>query len=339
MASGVAIPTFHVLPGRVVHDRLAAGRAEVMAAVREAYLAHGAGRSVNPDSLFLRFPGRPDARIIALPAHLDGEDGATGIKWISSFPGNVQHGLPRASGVLILNDLATGYPYVCLDAAPINAARTAASAALAAAALARHRGKKARLGVVGAGVIARAIVDYLLADGWQFDGAMVFDLVPRFAFAFAERLEPRMPIRTCGALSTLLSHSDLIVFATTAATPHVRDEADLKHKPLILHISLRDLHPGIIMNSANYVDDVEHCLKAQTSLHLTEQEVGHRKFIAGTIDQLLRGEAIIPGDHTLIFSPFGMGILDIAVGHYVASHALASGQGIAIPDFTCGGQG
>ena len=72
--------------------------------IREAYLSHGPQLTVNPLSSFLRFPDKPLCRIIALPAFINDSDRKTGIKWISSFPGNKQHGLARASAVLILND-------------------------------------------------------------------------------------------------------------------------------------------------------------------------------------------------------------------------------------------
>ena len=72
--------------------------------VRRAYLLHGEGRTVNPSSAFLRFPEKPDSRIITKPAYLGGEFDVAGMKWLSSFTGNRARGLPRASAVLILND-------------------------------------------------------------------------------------------------------------------------------------------------------------------------------------------------------------------------------------------
>jgi hypothetical protein len=63
---------------------------------RTAYRLHDSGSTLNPDSYFLRYPANPDARIIALPAHIGGEVQKSGIKWISSFPGKPGHQLsPR----------------------------------------------------------------------------------------------------------------------------------------------------------------------------------------------------------------------------------------------------
>jgi ornithine cyclodeaminase len=101
-------PAFAVIPGSQV-DRVLAGREkQLVELVTTAYRLHGAGETVNPPSYFLRFPERPDSRIIALPASIGGDIRVDGLKWISSFPANVTSGLPRASAVLILNDPATG---------------------------------------------------------------------------------------------------------------------------------------------------------------------------------------------------------------------------------------
>jgi ornithine cyclodeaminase len=100
--------------------------------VRAVYVQAAGGGIVNPPSLFLRpEAGRPE-RFIALPAAVTEPDPAVGIKWIGSFPGNLDGGLPRASAVIVLNDPETGFPIACLEGAVISATRTALSAVVAA---------------------------------------------------------------------------------------------------------------------------------------------------------------------------------------------------------------
>src|SRR5437867_1983816 len=99
-----------IINGKAVFDIVRAHRSECIRIVREAYLAHADGQSVNPDSYFLKFPDKPDCRIIALPAYLGNNFGVAGLKWIASYPANIQRGFPRASAVLVLNNYETGYP-------------------------------------------------------------------------------------------------------------------------------------------------------------------------------------------------------------------------------------
>jgi ornithine cyclodeaminase/alanine dehydrogenase-like protein (mu-crystallin family) len=89
----------------------------------------------------------------------------------------------------------------------------------------------------------------------------------------------------------------------------------------------------VILASQNFVDDVDHCLKAGTSLHLAEIETGRRDFVAGTLVDVL--EKRIEPDFTRprIFSPFGLGILDLAVGQFVLEEARSSGSAIEVPEF------
>src|SRR5208282_3912603 len=128
----VTVPPFAVIPGAQVQHALQGREQRITELVESTYRLHSAGDSVNPPSYFLRFPDRPSARIIALPASIGGPLRVDGLKWISSFPENVAAGLPRASAVLILNDHDTGYPFACLESSIISATRTAALAASAA---------------------------------------------------------------------------------------------------------------------------------------------------------------------------------------------------------------
>jgi len=114
-----------IINGKTVFDIIRGHREECIEIVRDAYLAHADGQCVNPDSYFLKFPDKPDCRIIALPAYLGNNFDVAGLKWIASYPANIQRGFPRASAVLVLNSYETGYPFAILESSIISAARTA----------------------------------------------------------------------------------------------------------------------------------------------------------------------------------------------------------------------
>ena len=101
----------------------------------------------------------------------------------------------------------------------------------------------------------------------------------------------------------------------------------------MLHVSLRDLAPEIVLAATNIVDDVEHCLKANTSPHLAEQRSGNRDFVTGTLPDVLAGRVTLPADRPVVFSPFGLGVLDLAVGRYVYDEVARSGELRVVDDF------
>lgn len=327
-------PTFYVIPGSTVNNVINENKKQIFAAVETAYRLQASGDAVNPDSYFLRYPDNPSARIIALPAHLGGAVQKSGIKWISSFPANRAHNLARASAVLILNDATTGYPIACMEAATISATRTAASAALAA----EHLSPQAfdgTLCVVGTGVIARTTIEWLLFQNWKFRGIKLYDLDRSEAEHLSKWLrdEHDLNAEIEGSLKDAVRDSSLILFTTTASEPYVADETLFEHAPTILHLSLRDICTNVILASQNIVDDVEHCLKANTSLHLTEMKTGNRDFIAGTLVDVLDGRVKPDLEKPRIFSPFGLGVLDIGVGNFVLDSAIASDTAVSFPDF------
>ena len=336
MSVAMSTPAFAVIPGAQVQQALEGRAAEIVDLVAATYRLHSAGDSVNPPSYFLRFPDRPSSRIIALPASIGGAVGVDGLKWISSFPENVSAGIPRASAVLILNDTDSGYPFACLEASIISATRTAASAALAADWLSRGRGRPNRVGFFGAGLIARYIHTFLAGTGWSFDEIGVHDLSADSATGFRGYLEQSGFVGRITMHDTaeqLIRSSDLVVFATAAHLPHASDLAWFDHNPLVLHVSLRDLAPDIVLASTNVVDDIEHCLKADTSPHLAEQVTGDRDFLLGTLNDVMTGRVMVPAGRPLVFSPFGLGVLDLAVGKYVFDQLARSGELHVIDDF------
>lgn len=325
-----------IINGKTVSDVIHGHRDECIGIVRDAYLAHADGRSVNPDSYFLRFPEKPDCRIIALPAYLGNGFDVAGLKWIASYPANIQRGFPRASAVLVLNNYDTGYPFAILESSIISAARTAASAVLAAYWLNGRSRRAHSLGIVGTGFIARYVYDFLMDTGWTIEEVRLFDVSPLESEKFkntAIRLERHRMVTVVPDVTQLVKACDLILFTTVASKPHIADCTLFEHNPLVLHISLRDLAPEILLNSQNVVDDVEHVMKANTSPHLAEMKAGNRSFVTGTLADVMTGRRSLDRHQTIIFSPFGLGILDLAVGKWVFDQAVAAGLDMRLPDF------
>lgn len=309
---------------------------EVIEVIREAYKLHASGDSLLPHSLFLSLPQAQDARIIALPAYLGGQFDTAGLKWIASFPVNVENGLDRASAVLILNSMDTGRPKAILEGSIISAGRTAASAALAARELRSEPYET--IGMIGCGVINLNIARFLTRTCPEIRNVIVYDLELARARAYKEECETlldKVCVRIAGQKDEIYKHCNLISFATAAGKPHVDDLSLCAPGTVILHISLRDLSPEVILAADNVVDDVDHVCRAQTSIHLAEQLTGHRNFIRCTLGDILtqKAEARPDKSRPVIFSPFGLGILDVALGEYVFQHAMSKGTGEIIRSF------
>ena len=325
-----------ILKAEEVRSILAGKELEIIQTVCEAYESHTRAESSLPHSVFLRFPNNERNRIIALPAYLGGQTNACGVKWVSSFPLNIEQGLDRASAVIVLNSVQTGRPEALLEGSIISAKRTAASAAVAAQYLHRER-QTNKAGFAGCGLINFEIVRFLVAVFPNLKELFIYDLDPARASRFKEMCErtfAEINVERAANIDSLFRSCSLVSFATTANVPHVTDAAELSPDHTILHISLRDLSPELILACDNIVDDVDHVLRAQTSVHLAEQLTGRRDFIRCTLGEIISGAAPArTGNLAAVFSPFGLGILDVALAQTVRDIGLRQGKGTLIRSF------
>ncbi len=327
-----------ILKGNEVISLLKGREKEIMQVVGEAYKVHEQGESALPHSSFLRFPDNNLNRIIALPAFLGGPFNVAGIKWVASFPGNLQQGIDRASATLVLNSVATGRPEVFMDASIINGKRTAASAALAARYLHADQNLTA-VGLLGCGFINFEIARFLMATFPQLKRLVLYDIDTSRADFFKDKIHRQFEqieeVSIAKDIPAMLSETELVSLATTVGTPYLADISPLSKGSTILNISLRDITPEIILQCDNVVDDVDHICRAQTSPHLAEQQVGNRDFIRCSLASILLGEepARKNGTDISIFSPFGLGILDIALAQLVSNFAKESETGVRVPSF------
>ena len=309
---------------------------QVLEAVQNAYETHSRGASSLPHSSFLRFPDSDKDRIICLPAYLGDDYQLAGVKWIASMPDNVARGMERASAVIILNDRVTGRPGAVVEGSIISKQRTAASAALASTVLAPR--EPGAIGFVGCGPINTAVAQFLTTVWPTSSRLMAFDLDPARAEVFGEALRAQRPgadFRVGASLEEVLSECPMVAFATTAITPYVDDLDACPAGATILHISLRDLKAGAIVSNHNIVDDLDHVNRAATSIHLAAEQEGHTDFVHSSLGDILLGNANLPerDGRKVIFSPFGLGVLDLAVAGLVQNTLAEEGGGTLVKSF------
>jgi alanine dehydrogenase len=128
--------------------------------VRDAFVAYARGEWSMPSKVYVHAYPAGDFR--AMPA-LGG--GYALLKWVTSFPGNPERGLPTVTGVVLLSDASNGMPVAVLDAGAVTALRTGAAAVLAAETLGREDAASAA--VIGAGVNGSAAARTFVARGRQ----------------------------------------------------------------------------------------------------------------------------------------------------------------------------
>jgi ornithine cyclodeaminase/alanine dehydrogenase-like protein (mu-crystallin family) len=150
--------------------------------IEEAFQEKGAGRVEMPPK-----PGihtQPDAFIHAMPAYIPAMQSA-GIKWVSGYPENQKRDLPYISGLLILNDVETGFPSAVMDCTWITAYRTAAATALSARYLARPESEVA--GILACGVQGRTNLEALAAI-FPIRRVYAYDIVPEVRDRYAAEM-------------------------------------------------------------------------------------------------------------------------------------------------------
>ncbi len=171
-----------------------------------------------PAKLYLESPPHGDFR--AMPAL---GDGLALLKWVTSFPGNPERGLPTVTGVICLSDAENGEPLLLLDARSVTALRTGAVAAVAAQALAREGART--VGIIGCGLHGAWAARCLAAAG--FGPGTCFDPRDEAARTLSAELdwEP-------GSRDSALSN-DIVCCVTPGAEPVLTAD---------------DLRPGLHLN-------------------------------------------------------------------------------------------
>jgi alanine dehydrogenase len=271
--------------------------------VRDGLLRFHAGDWKMPPKVYLQSPPFGDFR--AMPAL---GDGLASLKWVTSFPGNREHGRPTVTGIICLSDAENGEPLMLLDARSVTALRTGAVAAVAAQTLARQNART--VGIIGCGLHGTWAARCLAAAG--FGPGVCFDPRSEAAHALSAELDWDSGSRE------LALRSDIVCCVTPGAE---------------IVVGTNDLSPGRHLNmlGADGPGKAEAAIEAvvQCQLFCDEwEQASHGGELTGAVkaglitrEQVTELGAVLAGDAggrtdagaVTMFDSTGLAIQDLAV--------------------------
>lgn len=206
-------------------------------------MSHGAMIDFPKEPQFENMPADgPDRRFMAMPAYLGGRFGTTGVKWYGSNLANREKDLPRSIHLFNLNDTDTGAPFAVMSGNLLSAYRTGAIPGVAVKHLAREDSRV--LGIVGPGVIGRAVTEATLVLRPGIDRIVVKGVDEADVQRYADYIQPRLPqiqsIEAAESIEEVARESDIMTVTVTTdasgseAFPYINHEW-LKPGALLLH--------------------------------------------------------------------------------------------------------
>ncbi|MBQ4862222.1 hypothetical protein J8L98_11040 [Pseudoalteromonas sp. MMG013] len=281
-----------------------------------------------PIKPYVTFENSPN-RIIAMPAHLGGEVDLAGIKWIASFPGNLELGIPRAQSVTILNDTKTGVPKSIINSSLVSAMRTAAVTGLVIREYfeAKPHRQQWDISILGFGVIAQhhlAMISALFAD--KVSSIRIYDPRGVDIASVPQNLASR--VNAVSSWEEAFADADMIITATTSAKGYMHGKA--KPGSLHLNVSLRD-YDAQFRGQVNcmLVDKWEEICRQNTDVEYMYKAGLLNKEETTSLAELVCSKVFstINDDDVVMLNPMGMAVFDIATGYYVCEASKQQGIG------------
>ncbi|SDW04207.1 ornithine cyclodeaminase [Marininema mesophilum] len=289
------------------------------------YIQEGAYHQ--PIKPYLQFPN-PSNRIIAMPAYVGADVNMAGIKWIASFPKNIDQGMQRAHSLTILNDANNGCPIAMFNTAIISGIRTASVTGLMIQEALKDRHlQDLKVGLLGFGPIGQLhlqMLTALFAD--SITEVHLYDVREIDRTAIPEQIATRTHI--VDKWEDAYEGADLFITCTVSASGYIDKKP--KKGALLLNVSLRDFKPVMLdYDLAVVVDSWEEVCRANTDIEVMAKERGLQKEETFSMTDVVCKGVLqeIPDNKTLYFNPMGMASFDIAIAAYYYRQAGEKGVG------------
>lgn len=272
-----------------------------------------------PIKPYLRYRNKRN-RIIAMPGFVGGDTELAGIKWIASFPENVDKGIKRAHSVTILNDADTGQPVSIINTPLLSGIRTAGVSGLVLQLwLEKNLRPGMKVGMTGLGPIGQLHADMIFSMLKEnIEALYVYDIRPFDKEVIAPAYTDKITV--CNSWQEAFDNADIFITCTVSDKPYINHIP--KKGSLHLNVSLRDYEASWIQYADMIiVDDWEEVCRENTDIEMMHLHYGLQKEEAYNIIELLSpdGAHRLAESATVMFNPMGMAVFDIAVaGHFLA---------------------
>jgi N-[(2S)-2-amino-2-carboxyethyl]-L-glutamate dehydrogenase len=301
-------------------------------AVESAARIVDSGDYAQPIKPYLRYKNLKN-RIIAMPAFVGGDVDAAGIKWIASFPGNLDRGLPRAHSVIVLNEPDTGRPAAILNATLPSVVRTAAVSGLMIDRYLQVRPlDRIHLGIIGWGPIGR--YHYQMARGMfkdRIEKVRVYDIRGVDLSGVPEDFRDRT--EASRSWEEVYAQSNVFITCTVSDSRYIN--VPPPRASLQLNVSLRDYEPKALAEvKAIVVDDWEEVCRENTDIEQLHVERGLSEGEVSRLTDIVCRDRMqdFAEDEPVLFCPMGLAAFDIAIASYFVRKAQERGLGQSLPN-------
>jgi len=292
-------------------------------AMSPAKAAMGFGKTLADESTM--------GRINALPGYVGGRFQMAGLKWMGSYPGNIERGLPVACALTVLNDPDTKFPIAAMDGSTISAIRTGAVGGVAAKYLAKKTSRTLML--IGAGYQSTTQLEGIYLSCPTLKNFYIVDIYKERAESFAQKMGQKLGIE----ITPLTNASDC------KEMPDITVTATNSNKPVIdcgvvqpgcFHISVGGCdHPDLYKKADKIVVDswyhVYHRGLGSLVAAVDKGDLKPEQIYCREFGKIVNGK--MPGrenDREIIyFDPVGMGCEDVAVASRIYRKAVEQGKG------------
>lgn len=309
----------------------------VVGQVEAALLAWDRGDVLQPAKTTLKYLDQHErygGLVNVLPAALRDERGEIyAVKALGAMPSNVEHGLPRATGVITLFDGTTKTPVAVMDGQVISAMRTGAVSALAARVLCSTDTK--HLGLIGAGVNMRTQLLGLLYTLSELETVTVYSRGDS-KHDFVATMSKRFPsVNFCAANSSreAVEHADVVVTCVANADQPVVAADDLNRPGLtVFNIGCLENEPKLLATMDLVVADYwEHSKHRGVQTHAVAYQQGYiRDEDVVDLKDIVGGGKVrgrTSREQRIFFAPTGLGVEDVAVAREILSRAESQNVG------------